>query len=203
MSKFNFLKCFFIVLISNYYLFAADIKLPAPDKSNQTTLIKTLENRKSCHDFLNKSIDNKTLSTILWVAYGVNRPDGKRTIPTAKNGKDLDIYVFNENGIYLYDAEKNLLLQKSKNNYLNLFNKQPYMKDVSNVLVYVGSKNDYAVMHAGSSYQNVELFITANNMGSIVRGFFDRKEVSEVLNLPKGKKGKRVIISQAIGYKNN
>ena len=130
MSKFNFLKCFFIVLISNYYLFAADIKLPAPDKSNQTTLIKTLENRKSCHDFLNKSIDNKTLSTILWVAYGVNRPDGKRTIPTAKNGKDLDIYVFNENGIYLYDAEKNLLLQKSKNNYLNLFNKQPYMKDV-------------------------------------------------------------------------
>ena len=83
-------------------------------------------------------------------------------------------------------------------NYLNLFNKQDYMKTVPVVLVYTGSQNDYAVMHAGSAYQNVELYTAANNMASIVRGFFDREKVSEVLNLPEGD---RVIISQAIGWK--
>ena len=55
---------------------AADIKLPEPDKSNTTTLIQALEKRHSDREFSNKPMDNKTLSTILWVAYGVNRPDG-------------------------------------------------------------------------------------------------------------------------------
>jgi len=72
------------------------------------------------------------------------------------------------------------------------------MKTVPVVLVYTGSQNDYAVMHAGSAYQNVELYTAANNMASIVRGFFDREKVSEVLNLSEGD---RVIISQAIGWK--
>ena len=72
------------------------------------------------------------------------------------------------------------------------------MTPVSPVLVYIGSGEDYAVMHAGSAYQNVELYTAANNMASIVRGYFDRAKVSEVLNLPADQ---RVIISQAIGWK--
>ena len=178
---------------------AADIKLPVPDKSNTTSLIQALENRHSDHEFSDKTIDNQTLSTILWVAYGVNRSDGKRTIPTAMNQKDLNIYVFNKDGIWLYDADANTLKQQSSENHLALFQKQDYMKPVSTVLVYTGSTEDYAVMHAGSAYQNVELYAAANNMASIVRGFFDHEKVLEVLKLPASQ---RVIISQAIGWKN-
>ena len=198
MLKKLLLKFLLIFFTSIYFLIAADIKLPLPDKNNQTPLIKALENRKSDRNFSSKEIDNQTLSNILWVAYGINRSDGKRTIPTAKNNLDLDIYVFNKKGIFLYDAINNILIEKSKRNYLNLFNSQDYMKNVSTVLVYTGSTEDYALMHAGSSYQNVELFIAANDMASIVRGYYDREKVPEVLNLPKGK---RVLISQAIGYK--
>ena len=177
---------------------AADIKLPEPDKSNTTPLVQALENRHSDHEFSNKAVDNKTLSSLLWAAYGVNRPDGKRTIPTAMNQKDLNVYVFNKEGIWLYDAPTNTLKQQSKENHLDLFKRQDYMSDVGTVLVYTGSQEDYAVMHAGSAYQNVELFAAANNMASIVRGYYDREKVPQVLNLPEGQ---RVIISQAIGWK--
>ena len=176
---------------------AADMKLPEPDKTNTTTLIQALENRNSDREFSEKALDEKTLSTILWVAYGINRPDGKRTIPTALNQKDLNVYVFNQDGIWLYDATTNTLKQQSDDNHLDLFGTQDYMKPVSTVLVYTGSLEDYAVMHAGSAYQNVELYATANKMASIVRGYYDREKVSQVLNLPQGQ---RVIISQAIGW---
>ncbi len=177
---------------------AETIQLPKPDKTNTTTLIQTLENRHSDREFSDKAIDNKTLSTILWAAYGVNRSDGKRTIPTALDKKDLNIYVFNKNGVWLYDAPKHALEQQSGENHLNLFQKQDYMKSVSTILVYTGSTEDYAIMHAGSAYQNVELYAAANNMASIVRGFFDHDKVQEILHLPSGQ---RVIISQAIGWK--
>ena len=177
---------------------AADIKLPAPDKTNTTTLIQALEKRHSDREFSDKAVDNQTLSTILWAAYGVNREDGKRTIPTALDKKDLSIYVFNKDGIWLYDAPNNTLKQQSAEHHLDLFRMQDYMNAVSTVLVYTGSTEEYAVMHAGSAYQNVELYAAANDMASIVRGYFDHEKVQEVLNLPDGQ---RVIISQAIGWK--
>ena len=177
---------------------ADDIQLPEPDKTNTTTLIAALENRHSDRAFSGKEIDNQTLSTILWAAYGVTREDGKRTIPTAMDKKDLNVYVFTKDGIWLYDANENVLRQQSNENHLDLFAKQDYMNSVPAVLVYTGSTEDYAVMHAGSAYQNVELFAAANNMASIVRGFYDHEGVSQVLELPEGQ---RVIISQAIGWK--
>ncbi len=177
---------------------AAEIKLPSPEKTNTTTLIQALENRHSDREFSDQVVDTQTLSNLLWAAYGVNRADDKRTIPTALNKKDLNVYVFNKDGIWLYDATKNSLIQQSAENYLKLFQLQDYMEPVSTVLVYTGSNEDYAAMHAGSAYQNVELYIAANNMASVVRGYFEREKVREVLKLPNGQ---RVIISQAIGWK--
>ena len=177
---------------------AEDIQLPIPDKLNATTLVEALENRHSDREFSDREVDKQTLSMILWAAYGVTRADGKRTIPTAMDKKDLNVYVFNKEGIWLYDADMNALRQQSNENHLDLFQLQDYMKPVSTVLVYTGSKEDYAAMHAGSAYQNVELYTAANNMASIVRGFYDREKVPEVLKLPNDQ---RVIISQAIGWK--
>ena len=176
---------------------AEDIYLPEPNKTGKTTLMQALEDRHSDRTFADKPIDERTLSTILWAAYGVNRSDGKRTIPTALDKKDLNIYVFNREGIWLYDATNNLLKQISDQNRLELFQTQDYMATVSTVLVYTGSSEDYAVMHAGSAYQNVNLFAAANNMASIVRGYFDKTQVAEALALPEDQ---RVIISQALGY---
>ena len=190
--------CFLLFLLFvSAGVWAEDIHLPEPNKTGKTTLMQALEDRHSDRVFVDRDVDDVTLATILWAAYGVNREDGKRTIPTAKDTKDLNVYVFNKKGIWLYDADHNLLKQVSNQNRLELFQRQEYMATVPMVLVYTGSTSDYAPMHAGSAYQNVELFAAANGMSSIVRGFFDHKQVQRALKLPKGQ---RVIISQAIGW---
>jgi len=153
--------------------------------------------RKSSKAYINKEIDAVTLGTILWAAYGLNRSTGERTIPTAMNQKDLSVYVTKKDGTYKYDANYHQLIPVSKEDLRPLFNTQEYMTNVPVVLIYTGSKEDYASMHAGSAYQNVGLFAAANEMGSVVRGYFDKEAVHKALNLPVEE---RVIISQAVGY---
>ena len=160
--------------------------------------MQALEDRHSDRAFSDRAIDERTLSTILWAACGVNREDGKRTIPTAKNTQDLDIYVFTKDGVWLYDAHHNLLKQQTDQNHMALFQLQDYMATVPLVLVYTGSTEDAAVLHAGSAYQNVGLYAAAHDMANVVRGYYEREKLSTVLNLPKGQ---RVIITQAIGWK--
>ena len=52
-------------------------------------------------------------------------------------------------------------------------------------------------MHAGSAYQNVELYAGVNDLGCVVRAMFDKDAVAKAVQLPAGQ---RIIISQAIGY---
>lgn len=184
-------------LIATNALAAGEIKLPLPDKVGKKTLMHAINMRKSSKAYINKEIDAITLGTILWAAYGLNRSTGERTIPTAMNQKDLSIYVTKKDGTYKYDANYHQLIPVSKEDLRPLFNTQDYMNNVPVVLIYTGSKEDYASMHAGSAYQNVGLFAAANEMGSVVRGYFDKEAVKAKLNLPEGE---RVIISQAVGY---
>lgn len=188
---------FFTVLVSTN-VFAIEKVLPQPEQSGGKPLMEVLKQRRSNREFSNKAIDEQTLSNLLWAAYGVSSQDGKRTIPTAMNKKELDIYVAAGKGVWLYDADANKLKQVNDKNILGLFKTQDYMTDVPLVLIYVGDKNvRYADMHAGSAYQNVSLYTTSIGMNSVVRGYFDTDKVAKELNLANTKK---IIISQAVGW---
>ena len=178
---------------------AETIELPAPQINEDATLYQALMARHSVREYQQRPISRQMLSNILWVAYGVNRHDGRRTIPTAKNEKDLSIYITDDQGVFLYNAEQNNLEMISNQSLLGLFEGQNYMENVPVVLIYVGSKDDknWAVMHAGAAYQNVELYAATNNLGCVVRDLFDHQAVAEALGLPENQ---RVIVSQAIGY---
>jgi nitroreductase len=162
--------------------------------------LQILSNRKSTKSFdKTKEISEDTLGEILWSAYGINRSDGRRTIPTAMNRQDLDVYVIRENGAWLYDAKKEKLTLVSDKNILSLFAEQDYMDDVSVVLLYVAkevNKDNYALLHAGSSYQNVSLYCVKNGLSDVVRAYFNRNGVAKELKI----KENNIIISQAIGY---
>jgi nitroreductase len=179
--------------------FAETIELPTPQIDNGVSLYQALKDRHSVRAYSNKPIDRQMLSNILWVAYGANREDGRRTIPTARNLKDLSVYVTDSEGTFLYDGEANTLTKVLDNSILNLFQSQPFMANVPVVLIFTGSRadNDYAIMHAGSAYQNVELYAATNNLGCVVRALFDKDAVGKALNLPEDQ---RAIVSQAIGY---
>ena len=84
---------------------------PLPIKQGGKPLMQTLSGRATNRTFTAKPLSDKLLGDLLWAAYGVNRPNGKRTIPTAQNRQDLEIYVLRSSGAWLYDAPKHSLKQ--------------------------------------------------------------------------------------------
>ncbi|MBP5616122.1 MAG: nitroreductase family protein [Alphaproteobacteria bacterium] len=197
MKKMIFLSAAFGLMSS--MASAETIELPAPQIDEDATLYQALQARHAVRQYLPRPISRQMLSNILWVAYGVNREDGRRTIPTAMNKQDLSIYVTDDQGVFLYNAAQNSLEMISNQSLLKTFQTQPYMENVPVVLIYTGStdEKDWAAMHAGSAYQNVELYAATNELGCVVRGYFDNTEVAKALNLPADQ---RVLVSQAIGY---
>lgn len=194
-----------MILITTFILYmtisnisAKEIKLEQPNLDD--SFLKILNNRVSTRDYDNtRKIDNKTLSEILWAAFGITRlEETKRTIPTALNKQDLEIYVIKKDGTWLYDAKKLILKLITNKDLTSYFNTQDYMPDVDIILLYITKEeNDYSLMHAGSAYQNVALYCAKNGIGNIVRGYFDKEGIAKELKIDND----NVIISQAIGYK--
>lgn len=174
-----------------------EISLEKPNLDD--SFLQILNKRVSTKEYNNKKdIDNKTLSEILWAAYGINRYDIlKRTIPTAYNEQDLEIYVIKKNGVWLYDALNFKLKLINKQNLFPLFMEQDYVADVPLILLYASkNKNVCSSMHAGSSYQNVALYCAKNNLGNVVRGYFEIDKVANELGISSDS----IIVSQAVGY---
>jgi len=66
-------------------MYAQDITLPAPNKEGGKPLMEVFNNRRSTREMSDKPLSQQTLSDLLWAAAGVNRPDGRRTAPSAMN----------------------------------------------------------------------------------------------------------------------
>lgn len=86
------------------------IKLNAPDKTRGLPVMQALALRASVRDWSDKDLTPQDLSDLLWAANGVNRPDGRRTAPSAMNAQDVDLYVFLKAGAYKYDAAAQALV---------------------------------------------------------------------------------------------
>lgn len=198
MKKFKILGVLAAMILFSNTASAAETvkKLPAPDINGGKPLMQSLNERKSIKEFSSKDVDNQTLSEILWSAWGITH-DGKRTIPTAMNQQNLNVYVVKADGAWLYDAQNNSLILITAEDLSPLFNQQEYMKNVPVNLVYTGSDAEYSPMHAGSAYQNVGLYAASKGMHSVVRGYFDKNGIKKALKL---KGSENAIISQAIGW---
>ena len=90
-------------------LFAQSIDLPAPQKTGGMPLMEALAKRSTARAFDSKELSPPQLSSLLWAAFGINRPDGKRTAPSAMNFQETDIYVLLKQGAYVYSAKSNKL----------------------------------------------------------------------------------------------
>ena len=203
----KFLTLLFFVSFS---AFAQNIVLPIPQKDSGRPLMQALNERYSGRDFdAEKQLDKQTISNLLWAALGVNRADGKRTIPTARNAQDTLIYMALKEGVYLYNPFENILEKISDNDIRSKTGMQSdILKNASAVLVYVSDydkinfvpadkKEVYAAMHAGSAYQNVGLFAASEGLISYVVGSANFEELPTLLSLPKNQK---IIVVQPIGY---
>jgi nitroreductase len=95
------------------------IKLMDPDKKGGMPLMEALSLRASVRSWSDKEISRKDLSNLLWAADGINRPDGKRTAASAADARDIDVYVFMKEGIYLYNAADHVLNPVISGDYRN------------------------------------------------------------------------------------
>lgn len=84
------------------------IALPKP-VAVAATLTKALEDRRSIRAYAEDMISVQDLSNLLWSANGINRENGKRTAPSARNLQSVTIHVAFEQGAYLYDFKAHQL----------------------------------------------------------------------------------------------
>lgn len=176
--------------------------LPAPDTKGGKPLMQTLAERQTRRDMTNRPISDKLLGDMLWAACGVNRENGRLTIPTAQNRQDLEVYVVRGDGAWRYDAAKHALDQVSGEDLRPLLGGTGFVKDTPVTLVYVtdsakNDREDFAAMHAGSAYQNVGLFCASAGLHNVVRASYDAAKLTEALKLPPAKK---ILITQSVGW---
>lgn len=183
---------------------AESVALPAPAKTGGMPLMQALAERKTIRDYKPGELDAATLSEILYAANGVNRPDGKRTIPTAMNKQDLEVYVALPGAAYHYDAKENKLVRIDAGDFrAELIMNKNMAKNAAAILVYASDStkfpNDikYPAIHVGEASQDVYLYCASKGLGTVSLGMYDEKGVRKVFKLD----GKMtVILAQAIGF---
>jgi len=192
----------FGLTVLSFSLFAQDIELPAPQKTGGMPLMEALSLRQTTREFSSKELCPQTLSNLLWAAYGFNRED-RRVVPSANNRQAFDVFVFLEKGVYLYDAKANALILKQEGDFRKSAGRQAFVAEVPVNLVYVAdlgkqSSRDMVFADCGFIAQNVYLFCASEGLGTVVRGFFDKNELHQLLNLTEQQE---VILTQTVGYK--
>ena len=181
-----------------------DIVLPEPVKTGGMPLMDALANRASCRNFSAREPDTQTLSDLLWAAWGINRPDGRRTAPSALNKQEITLYVILKSGVYIYDAEKHVLKLVTSGDHRDLAGTQDFTHSAPVTLVYaadfsrqVSPSDEYAAAGAGFIGQNVYLFAAANGMATVFRASIDRDGIRKCFELTPSQ---RPLFAQSVGY---
>jgi len=185
------------------------IRLTAPELSKSDALLQALKQRKSTKTFDSRSLRPKTLSHLLWAAFGINRPEsGKRTVATAVNCQDIDIYVVMAQGVYVYNAQKHSLIPVLARDVRSLAATQGYAQKAPVNLVYVSDygkmddrfgakKSIYAAFHAGAISQNVYLYCASAGLGAVVRDGVSREALGQALKL---RENQTIVMAQTVGH---
>jgi SagB-type dehydrogenase family enzyme len=188
------------------------IHLPPPEISGGMPLMQALGNRRSTKEFTKQLIERDQISSLLWAAFGINRPEsGKRTVATAVNCQDIEVYVVFETATYVYQAKEHSLIPVVNRDVRSLAATQQYAKGAPINLVYVSDygkmanrfrdkKPIYAAFHAGSISQNVYLYCASAGLGAVVRDSVDRDGLKDALNL---REDQVIVMAQSVGYAPN
>lgn len=171
---------------------APAIALPSVDPHGGMPLMEALAARRSSREFAPDPLPLPLLAGLLWAAFGVNRPDGGRTAPTAVNAQEIDVFVALSTGGYLYDAAKNVLTLVAATDLRRATGYQDFVDEAPLDLVYVadhtrlrmvpaGQRLSYSSAAAGAICQNVYLYAAANGLATVIRAWIDRDAIADAL----------------------
>ncbi len=189
-------------------LFAQGIDLPAPQKAGGMPLMEALAKRSTGRAFDSKELSPQQLSSLLWACFGINRPDGKRTAPSAKNNQEADVYVILKRGAYVYDAKANKLNLVVRDDLRSLAGTQDFATNAPVTLVFVADqakmgkwtkeeKQNFAYIDVGYISQNAYLFCASEGLATGARASVDRKALGAKLKL---RPDQLIVLAQSVGY---
>ncbi len=198
----------FMLLISLSVYSQEIITLPAPKTEGGMPLMQALKERQSGREFSSRKLSTETLSSLLWAAWGINRPDGRRTAPSARNLQDIDVYVAMSDGLYIYEAKDHSLRKILDKDIRSATGNQDYVKTAALNLIYVSDLSRLKVpdpmavefftgAHTGFLVQNVYLFCASEGLSTVVRGNIDKEALAKILKL---REDQKITLSQSVGY---
>ena len=205
------ISIFYVILLGWTFCSAQIIEtiiLPPAQQAGGMSLLEALSKRQSQRSYSSKDITQQELSNMLWAAYGVNRPNGYRTAPTAKNWFEFDIYIIKPEGWYLYEPVKHTLLKMGNEDLRIYAGTQDFVKTAPVNLIFVAdfdrmtnsddaTRQFFSATDVGYISQNVYLYCASAGLATIVRGQIDKTKAHEVLKL---RPNQRVILAQTVGY---
>jgi SagB-type dehydrogenase family enzyme len=205
------LRIVLVVIASSVLTLAQDLRplqLPPPQTEGGRPLMRVLKDRKSIRDFGPEKLSAQTLSNLLWAGFGINRPDGRRTAPSAMNWQEISIYVTTPDGVYVYDAKANALNPVIAGDFRAATGVQPYVKDAAVNLVYVSDLSKtgraapaeaekFTAADAGFIAENVYLYCASEGLAVVVRGSINRPALAKTLKL---QPQQEIILAQSVGY---
>jgi SagB-type dehydrogenase family enzyme len=183
--------------------------LPPPRMEGGMPLMQALKARHSTREFSAEPLAAQTLSDLLWAAGGVNRPEsGKRTAPSARDWREIEIYVVTARGVHVYMPETHALRRVLDRDVRASTGRQDFPGEAPLNLVYVANtrrmadadeeqKAFYAAADTAFMAQNVYLFCASAGLGAVVRGAVDREALAVALGLGPHQ---RITLAQTVGY---
>jgi nitroreductase len=186
----------------------APITLPAPVISGGKPLMQALKDRASAREFSPDKLPMQTLSNLLWAAWGINRPDGRRTAPSASNKQEIEIYVTLPEGAFVWDAKANTLNPVAAGDLRAATGTQPFPATAPVNLVYVAdmakagrpSADPQQMLNIGADVgfisENVYLFCASAGLATVVRASVPKETLAKALKL---RDTQVIVLAQTVG----
>lgn len=176
------------------------MELPNPEVGLDAPLQKAFSSRATIRDIREEDLPIELLSSLLWSAYGINRPEEtKRVVPSAVNVQEFDIYLFTREGIYIYNAEKNNICLLLEGDHRAEISSQKHFAVAPVSIVMVANydrmkvfkseedRDFYAAVDAGYISQNIYLFCASADLATVACGGIDRDTIHKILGIKNGK----------------
>ena len=177
------------------------IQLPKPQITAGMPLMQALAQRQTTRAFRDQPLPLQTLSNLLWAAFGVNRPREVkpglgRTAPSAMNKQEVELDVVLADGVYVYEAEQNLLRPVLAGDVRAKISPPAATHAAVTIVFVADAKLDYAQVDTGFIGQNVYLFAASEGLNAWFYTFHG-PDVAATLKLPAEK---RPLYAQSVGY---
>lgn len=152
--------------------------------------MEALKARSSAREFAAEKLPTQMLANLLWAAWGINRPDGHRTAPSASNRQEIEIYVVLPEGVYLWDAKTNVLKPVVGGDHRAETGTQPFPAIAPLNLVYVAdmtkvyrpATDDQQMLNIGADcgviVQNVYRFCASEGPASVLRASISKEALA-------------------------